>query len=141
MLKNKSILPVETCFLCLRVLKNAQGLPRDIRIQKLRIHTQITIFVWFAGSNYAYKYTYHKKKCPTNRNKQKKNALLSPNLSTPCCEITYSTLNTRGGCSFGVYQQGDIFSSYYTLFLCLSNPPLLKMNHFWHLYYLPGFLY
>ena len=41
---------------CLMVLKNAQ-LPRDIRIQKLRIHTQITIFVWFAGSNYAYKYT------------------------------------------------------------------------------------
>ena len=70
--QNKSFLPVETCFLCLRVLKNAQGLPRDIRIQKLRIHTQITIFVWFAGSNYAYKYTYHKKNCPTNRNKQKK---------------------------------------------------------------------
>ena len=70
--QNKSFLPVETCFLCLRVLKNAQGLLRDIRIQKLWIHTQITIFVWFAGSNYAYKYTYHKKNCPTNRNKQKK---------------------------------------------------------------------
>ena len=72
--QNKSFLPVETCFLCicLRVLKNAQGLLRDIRIQKLTIHTQITIFVWFIGSNHAYKYTYHKKNCPTNRNKQKK---------------------------------------------------------------------
>ena len=73
MLKNKAILPVETCCLCSRVLKNAQGLPRDIRIQKLRIHTQITIFVWFAGSNDAYKYTYHKKKNvpPIEINKKK----------------------------------------------------------------------